>query len=271
MLASGSRRGEARMQNAHADLSRGDFSADRTGCHRRRNQNGHQDVCPHSGTSTKLVHIFGRATSGFDCTKVWAGGAIRPGTALANGASLWNKSGPMTQHEPGEVDRSMPEERVGPVRGWLTRYFRRRVRNVSDIEDMVQDVFARIVARDSPEPVEHLGGYILKTASSVLADRARLRSTHAAGLHVAFDSEVHGEDEIDPERVLAGKQDLQVATKALLSLPERTRTVFILRRLEGRRYRDIAIQLGISVSAVEKHMVRAIDHLSLQMEQHRGS
>jgi RNA polymerase sigma factor (sigma-70 family) len=177
----------------------------------------------------------------------------------------------MTTREAGQVNQSALAAEAGPVRRWLTRYFRRRVRNDVDIEDMVQDVFTRMVARDGAEPIEHLGGYILKTASSVLADQLRFRSARGAGLHVAFDSELHGEEEIDPQRVLVGKEDLHAATAALLGLPERTRTVFVLRRLEGQRYRDIATHLGISVSAVEKHMVRAIDHLSLEMEKRRGS
>jgi len=162
-------------------------------------------------------------------------------------------------------------DEVGPVRSWLTRYFRRRVQNIAEIEDMVQDVFARMVARDSTEPVEHLGGYVLKTASSVFADWVRRRSSHAANLHVSFEPELHGEEEVDPVRILGGKEELQAATLVLLRLPERTRTVFILRRLEGQRFQDIAAHLGISLSAVEKHMVRAIHQLSLEMEKRRGS
>ena len=157
------------------------------------------------------------------------------------------------------------------MRGWLTRYFRRRVGNLAEIEDLVQDVFARIVARDSSEPVEHLGGYVLKTASSVFADWVRRRSSHAANLHVSFEPGLHGEGEVDPERIVGGKEELQAATMVLLRLPERTRTVFILRRLEGHRFQDIAAHLGISVSAVEKHMVRAIHQLSLEMEKRLGS
>jgi RNA polymerase sigma factor (sigma-70 family) len=177
----------------------------------------------------------------------------------------------MTDGTPTPAHRSRLAEEAGPVRRWLTQFFRRRVRNDSEIEDMVQDVFARLVARDSTEPVEHLGGYVLKTASSVLTDWARRRSSRGAGLQVAFDSDLHGGNEIDPERVLDGKQTLHAATAALLALPERTRTVFILRRLEGLKFQDIASRLGISVSAVEKHMVRAIHHLSLEMEKRRGS
>src|SRR5262245_56399294 len=177
----------------------------------------------------------------------------------------------MTKREMGETYRSTLAEEAEPVRLWLMRWFRRRVRNAAEIEDLVQDVFARIVARDSTEPVEHLGGYVLKTASSVLADWTRRWGSHGAGQHIAFDSDLHADEDLDPVRVLGGKEDLHAATAALLSLPERTRTVFVLRRLEGQRYRDIAAQLGISVSAVEKHMVRAIQHLALRMEKYRDS
>src|SRR3954462_4220596 len=134
----------------------------------------------------------------------------------------------MAKHSPGEADRSTLAAEAGPVRLWLMRYFRRRIQDYAEIEDMVQDVFTRMVARDAATPIDHLGGYVMKTASSVLADRARLRATHGAGLHVTLDAEVHGEDEIDPARILGARQDLHAATAALLGLPERTRNVFIL-------------------------------------------
>ncbi len=164
------------------------------------------------------------------------------------------------------VDRGRLVQHAEPVRRWLTNFFRRRVRNEADIDDLVQDVFARIVARDGGEPVENLDAYVLRTASSVIADAARRRAVRRADLHVPFDSDLHSGEEFDPERVLSGRQDLDAAAAALLALPERTRTVFILRRLEGYRYREIADHLGISVSAVEKHLVRALRHLSTEME-----
>ncbi|WP_340313612.1 RNA polymerase sigma factor [Rhizorhabdus argentea] len=160
---------------------------------------------------------------------------------------------------------------AGPVRRWLTAYFRRHIRNHDEVDDLVQDVFTRVVARDSVEPIGHLGGYILRTATSVLADRARRRAVRHADLHVVLDVEQHGDEGIDPERILRGKENLHAATAALLSLPERTRTVFVLRRLEGCSHKEIASQLGISISAVEKHMIRAVHHLSTEMEKRDAS
>ena len=154
-----------------------------------------------------------------------------------------------------------------PIRRWLAAYFQRRAGNSSDVDDLVQDVFARIVARNSNEPIGNLHAYVLRVAANVLADRARRRSSRHADEHVEFDADLHGDVEIDPERVLSGKEELHAATSALLSLPERTRTVFVLRRLEGWRFAEIARHLGISVSAVEKHMLKAVRHVSAEMEQ----
>lgn len=160
---------------------------------------------------------------------------------------------------------------VEPVRRWLTGYFRRRVREDADVEDLVQDVFTRIVTRESPEPIKNLGSYVMKMASSVIADRGRRRLVRHADLHLSFDPDLHAGEEIDPERVLRGKEELNAAVAALLVLPERTRTVFLLRRLEGYSYRDIAAHLGISVSAVEKHLVKAVTHLSKEKEKYLDS
>jgi RNA polymerase sigma-70 factor (ECF subfamily) len=171
--------------------------------------------------------------------------------------------------EAPDADTALAQN-AGSVRLWLVRWFARRVRDQAEVEDMVQEVFTRIAARDSTKPVERLAGYVLITARTVMADRARRAATHMDALHVPLDDEQHGDVEIDPERVFIGKEELRSATAALLSLPERTRTVFILRRLEGCRHKEIAVRLGISVSAVEKHVVRAMQHLEAERARRRG-
>ena len=172
---------------------------------------------------------------------------------------------------PKETLRKALAREAGSTRLWLTGFFRRRIRNDHEVEDLVQDVFTRVAARDSEETINHLGGYILQTAKSVIADRARRRTARFSAFHVALDSDRFGEDDLDPEQILSGKEELRAALAILLSLPERTRTVFLLKRLEGYKYAEIARHLGISVSAVEKHMVRAIRHLSAEMEKRNGA
>jgi RNA polymerase sigma-70 factor (ECF subfamily) len=148
------------------------------------------------------------------------------------------------------------------LRAPLTGYFRRRVRQQDDVLDLVQEVFLRISSRGASDDIDNLKGYVFQVAASVLADRQRRRTVRHQEAHVEFDPERMGEPEIGPDRILAGREALNTALAALGRMPERTRTIFVLRRLEGMRYLEIAGRLGLSVSAVEKHMVRAVEHLA---------
>lgn len=137
----------------------------------------------------------------------------------------------------------------------------------TEIEDMVQEVFERLIKRGNVAGLEHLGGYVFETASSVLTDRLRKRRSRHADAHVTFDDQAHADVDFSPEHVLIGRERLARATAVLLELPERTRVIFVLRRLEGMKYLDIAARLGISTSAVEKHMQRAVLHLAKRVEE----
>ena len=173
----------------------------------------------------------------------------------------------LRQFEGVENDQPVPKtnviglREVGSLRAALINYFRTRTTNRHEVEDLVQEVFARLAARREEEPVEHLDRYLFQTAFSVLADRIRRQKVRQSEHHVEFDAERHSPIDIDPYRTLSSREDLQAARRALLELPERTRTVFVLHRLEGFKYREIANQLGISASAVQKHMARAALHL----------
>jgi RNA polymerase sigma-70 factor (ECF subfamily) len=153
-------------------------------------------------------------------------------------------------------------------RGSLFRYFARRTHDKSELEDLVQEVFVRLLRRGKTSDLidGSLSGYVFETASSVLKDRLRRRMTRRADAHEPFDHEKHFDVDFSPEHVLLGREQLARATAALLELPERTRVIFVLRRLEGMRFKDIGARLGISVSAVEKHMQRAVTHLAKRME-----
>ena len=147
----------------------------------------------------------------------------------------------------------------------LARYFQRKLRGTDDVDDLVQEVFLRLIKRGQVGELEHIGAYLFQTASSVLNDHLRSRRSRRMDQHESFDSEVHAGADFAVDRVMEGQERLRHATAALLELPERTRNVFVLRRIEGMRYADIATRLGISVSAVEKHVQRAVVHLMARL------
>jgi RNA polymerase sigma-70 factor (ECF subfamily) len=148
----------------------------------------------------------------------------------------------------------------------LLHFFRRRIRDASEAEDLVQEVFVRLVKRGNIAALHDLRGYLFETAASVLTDRARKRRSHRSDQHEPFDPAVHGNEDFSSDHVLIGEETLTRASRALLELPERARTIFVLRRLEGLRYQDIARRLGISLSLVEKEMARAVAYLTQRMD-----
>lgn len=148
----------------------------------------------------------------------------------------------------------------------LQRFFSKRVKEHHEVDDLVQDVFVRLVRKVNADGSQIVAGYVFQTAQSVLNDWLRKRQVRQASVHEEIKTDLPGlMDDSTPERVLVGKQSLAKATAAVLELPEVTRTIFLLRRLEGMRYRDIAKRLVMPMSTVEKHMARAVAHLDLRL------
>lgn len=147
----------------------------------------------------------------------------------------------------------------------LRSFFRKRAYSDQESEDLVQEVFCRLAARDRSAPIEQPEAYIFQMAANLLRDRARRAATRAAmGRELAADGGSF--EEISPERVLQGRQQVQALQTALGELPEKTRIVFLLHRFEDYKYAEIAQHLGLSVSSVEKHIMAAMRHLKIRLK-----
>ena len=154
------------------------------------------------------------------------------------------------------------EELSQKYRPALSRYFGKRAFQQADVEDLVQEVLVRLAVRGDGSNIEKPEAYLMRTATNVWRDFLRKKRTHAQDFHDEFLEERHPDAEIGPENVLTGEEAVSVIIEALNELPSRTRQVFVLCRIEGLRHKRIANRLGISVSAIEKHMIKAIAHLA---------
>jgi RNA polymerase sigma factor (sigma-70 family) len=150
----------------------------------------------------------------------------------------------------------------------LIAYFQRRVRSREEAEDLTQEVFLRLSRRLDVEQVDNAEAFLFRTAVNLLRDRSRRGKTAASHM----DELVHraGVEELSPERVVASRQSLASVLRALDELDERTRDAFILHRLEGMRHTEIADLYGVSVSSVEKYIIKAIAHLAKRTAAHRA-
>lgn len=148
------------------------------------------------------------------------------------------------------------------LRGPLTRYFTNRRIPAHEVDDLVQEVFLRLSAREL-DRVERPESYVFATASNLLRDRHRHLTSRAAAGHVPYDDAVHGSlrPTLEPDRILLGTQLITSMVEALYELPERTRAVFSLYHFEELTQAQISDRLGMAIRTVERNLARANAHL----------
>ncbi|OJY50457.1 MAG: hypothetical protein BGP17_18575 [Sphingomonas sp. 67-41] len=161
-----------------------------------------------------------------------------------------------------DVDRHVVDDLARRYRSTLLRYFQRRGVAPLDAEDAVQEVFVRLSQRKAlADDVHQPESYIFATAANVATDLHRRATVRANDRHELFDDVLHAPLDLDPETICAGREALRAVVVALKELPERTRTIFILARLEQMKQAEIARRLGVSLNTVEKHLHRAVAYL----------
>ncbi|KQX19607.1 hypothetical protein ASD39_17160 [Sphingomonas sp. Root50] len=116
--------------------------------------------------------------------------------------------------------------------------------------------------RAASDEIDNIEGYVFQVARSVMADYGRRDQSRSASLHDGLDDRNHPVERRSPDRVVEDRQRLNQTMDALRRLPSRSRQAFVLHRFDEMSYSEIAIHMGISVSAVEKNIMRAIRQLA---------
>jgi RNA polymerase sigma factor (sigma-70 family) len=179
----------------------------------------------------------------------------------------------LSSSEPSHAGGSLlPGELSSAYRRPLMAFFLRHTNDRAEAEDLTQEVFVRILRGAPDKSVQAPDAFVFTVAANLLRDRMRGRIAKRADRHVSLNLDPARDAPVEPlnipaetvsaERALMDRQRLRAALEALDELPARTRDIFVLARLEKLKQSEIASRMGISVSAVEKHLVRAVSHLS---------
>lgn len=152
----------------------------------------------------------------------------------------------------------------------LRRMFVARTRDEAEADDLVQELFIRLT-RTPAGPVSNPEAYLYRLAINLLVDNRRQRSrqqrrdgewSQLQTLHHDAAAGVAGETTIER------RQRIERLARAIDELPPKTRQAFQLHKLEGLTHAEVGRRMGISKSAVEKHIMRALKRLlSLSDEQ----
>lgn len=146
----------------------------------------------------------------------------------------------------------------------LLAYFGRRLARPDDAEDLVQDVLMKLLRRGGGSDVQNARAYVFQVAANQLRDYIKGEGRIRRDPHAAVDAISPANapapliEEVDPERIAIGKNELVAVRAALREVGERTSEVFLLYRVDGLKRSEIAERFGISVSMVEKHLARSV-------------
>jgi RNA polymerase sigma factor (sigma-70 family) len=134
----------------------------------------------------------------------------------------------------------------------------RRGATPDDAEDAIQQAFVRLYAQHKKETIRDPAALLVDLLHKVRIDRWRATQRHR---ELFVDQSVETLDLValtpSPEDTIQADQRLERIRRRLATLGPRTQQIFFLHRLEGLTYPQISAALGVSVSAVEKHIARA--------------
>ena len=150
----------------------------------------------------------------------------------------------------------------------LGRFVRARLRTDVDVEDVLQELYLKVAALPAGQEVREPGAFLYRLTANLLTDRLRSaqRSARRDGSWRWTNHATGPLEDLDEapsaERAVAARQQLRRLVSALEDLNPTTRDIFQRHKFYGRSYGEVASDLGISESSVEKHMMRALRHLA---------
>ena len=154
------------------------------------------------------------------------------------------------------VDEVLPHERA------YIDYARRTVRNDDEAGDIVQEVYVKIFTLDGWAAIANPPGYVMRMIRNLAVERIRqARVVTMQPLPPAALSEV-ADEAPDSFRVVAARRQMAHVQQAISHLPDRCRVALVRRRFAEETPREIAHDLGISVSTFEKRLARAVELLT---------
>lgn len=155
------------------------------------------------------------------------------------------------------------------TRPQIQRFLSRRVRCQDTTADLLQDLYLRLLLLTPPPNSEsEIRAWLFTVASNLSIDYLRSQKRHVELLDQYLGDKTEADLSAEPERVAQAQDQLLQIQAALAQLPDTCAEIVYLSRIEGLSHAEIARQLGISTSWVEKQLARALSHCRQSINYH---
>lgn len=140
-------------------------------------------------------------------------------------------------------------------------------KNQHDAEDIVQDAFYNVLRAKNIDAIDNPKAYLYQAASNLALNRIRKNNYHRDYIASMDDTAV---DMLTPERNVLAQHDLKMLETAMDKLPKKYQTTFLMSRMHSKSYKEIAADLNIAESTVEKHIIKTLKHLRSHLDEEVG-
>src|SRR5271169_2246444 len=171
-----------------------------------------------------------------------------------------------------EQDRRITEA-VTHEQSRLRNFIRRRVPDPRDAEDILQEVFYELVeANRLLVPIEHVTGWLFRVARNRITDLFRKKKPESLSAAVASDEESLTLEDLlpspdaGPDALYARSVLLDELEDALDELPDEQREVFVGHEIEGRSFKEMSAESGVSVNTLLSRKRYAVLHMRERLQ-----
>jgi RNA polymerase sigma factor (sigma-70 family) len=142
----------------------------------------------------------------------------------------------------------------------LHGFARRRVGR-QEAENVVQDTYLHLLQRGTAASLKQPRPYLFRIAANLAVDMARKTKVRLRYAGEGFALACIAEAPASPEAAAGGAMELRRLQASLAEMPPLCRDAFLLNRIEDLTHAEIAARLGVSVRTIDRHMVKAWEHL----------
>lgn len=149
--------------------------------------------------------------------------------------------------------------------GELRRFLVRRLSCIEVAAELAHETFVRYLVAAPTAPVVNPRAFLYRIAGNLAIDYLRSNRLSAS---LTVDLDCCGElpsDEPSPERYAIARQQLDCLRRAIDELPPRCREVFVRHKFDGLSQKELAGRYGVTVNAIEKHLIRALVFLRFRV------
>ena len=166
-------------------------------------------------------------------------------------------------------------ETIARERGRLWNFIRRRINDEGEAEDILQEVFYELVeAYRLMKPVEQVGAWLFRVARNRITDLFRKKKPEPLSQSLRTDEndeplfleDLLPSKDAGPDAVFARGLLIEELEAALDELPEEQREVFIAHEIEGRSFKELANETGLSVNTLLSRKHYAVLHLRQRLQ-----